>query len=253
MSEHDSPGQNVPEIPVSPAQQSFFETLQDVQGRLDSAGVEYRVLGSIGTAALLQGTAFDGAIPLNFDRPGAYTPDQKVPDIDLLLPRGDIKFGQELRERYLGQILPVKMGVAMGIMIYDFRPDQPTSYLRYGKVEHAFDSAVFEPKIAKLGDVDVKTLSADALLHTFVTSGSLLRKKDVPAARALAALATEKGAEHDAKFGPFHDFISDRNRLYPAVRRRSVVHEAVKRHAPPRAYNIAMTSALKIASKLGRR
>jgi len=241
------------EAGVPARSQQFYETLGAVQGELESSGVDFRVLGSVAAHAWLRDGPYGAATALDFDRPGAHTPDQRVPDIDLLLPREAVKRGQELRTEYLRRELPVKLGVAIGVNVFDFRPDQPTSYLTHKQMANGFATSTFAARTVQLGGVNVRTLDPNALHHTFVTTGGLLRAKDWPLAKGLAELAAGERAQHDEKFGVFHHFIQERDQRYPAERRSSAVREVAKRHLPPKAYNFAMNQALKAASALGRR
>ncbi len=244
-----------PELTMEPTNSAYFlDTLGSMQEELIHNGVDYRIIGSVAAHAWLDDTEVSPAItPLNFNRHGAHTPDQAVPDIDLLLPRSDITFGQELRKKYQAGSHAVKLGLAVGVQTIDFCPNQSASRLTHGDIVQEFDSSTFAPHVATLKGVDVKTLSPDALLHTYVTAGGLLRKRDIPAVRGLSRLSYADTVQHTKEFGMFHDFIARRASEHPSVKAVGRTVEVAKNILPPRLYNFGYNQALKVASKLNLR
>jgi len=64
---------------------SFLACLSGLEQWLGAAQIPYAVFGSVAAAAWIdQGTSLD------FDRPGAREPAERIPDIDLLVPRASL-------------------------------------------------------------------------------------------------------------------------------------------------------------------
>jgi hypothetical protein len=62
-------------------QQIFLDDLALTQEWFDAKGIDYRVVGSVAASAYLDPP---GHTSLDFDRQGASTASQRVPDIDLI-------------------------------------------------------------------------------------------------------------------------------------------------------------------------
>ena len=62
--------------------QEFLDALARMDAWMDSEGIAYRVIGSLAVTAYA-----DEGRSLDFDRDGAADPTQRMPDVDLLVPR----------------------------------------------------------------------------------------------------------------------------------------------------------------------
>lgn len=74
--------------------QHFLDGLVELQDMFESRGVEYRIIGSLATSAY---TEDPGSCSLDFNRKGAVKLDQRVPDIDLIVPRSELPIVREFR------------------------------------------------------------------------------------------------------------------------------------------------------------
>ena len=79
--------------------EAFLETLGEVQSEFNKKGIDYRVIGSVAGHAYLEPDLPEGVPTLDFNRKGAVTPDQLVPDIDIIVPRADLPEARVLRSR----------------------------------------------------------------------------------------------------------------------------------------------------------
>ena len=65
--------------------QSFLACLTQLEQWLSSQQIPYAVFGSVAAAAWT-----DCGASLDFDRPGAHHPADRIPDIDLIVPRNSL-------------------------------------------------------------------------------------------------------------------------------------------------------------------
>lgn len=225
---------------------AFLDTLAEVQDEFDQKGIDYRIIGSLASHAYLDANHND-IPPLNFNRKGAATPDQQVPDIDLIVPRADLAGAREVRTKALTKVQPVKLGLANPTTEIDFRPDEDTSFLTHKDVILPVDSDLFSAEEAKLEQVPIQTVPINTLVHTFGTFGGRVRQKDVP---IIKALIREGDSPVDPRTKVFHDFQLQRRKRSPGEHRRSLVIEAVTNKAPARLRNEFYRAALVAADIL---
>lgn len=231
----------------------FLDQLAATQERLVKDEVDYRIVGSLATQAYLE-EAGQQIAPLDFDREGAYTPDQRVPDIDIVVPRHDLEKARRIREDLLRSAFPIKMGLALPSGEIDFRPDEESSYLTHGDMAMAVRNELLAQRYTSYAGVPIQTVAPDTLLHTYGSFGGKVRAKDIARIKSLAALTS--GAENSrphVEFEPFHDFLRYRQANPGYLSVAGNMFERVTNHMSPRARNKLAHHALKAASLLGKR
>ena len=233
------------EIISSDNKSRFVEILYKVQSEMDTLSVDYRIIGSIATVAQLE-QANPGSVSLDFNRQNACTLDQRVPDIDLFVPRKDITAIHELREKYLKSDFPIKIGAAAGVNHIDFRPDSEVSYLTHRqKLQRPIPTALLEPLIIPFLDTTIKTVVPSTLFHTYQTFGGIIRQKDISRLRALRSSYPDPQKKYPEKFyRPFHDFIKDRARSYPYFTTLARTKDFAERKLPGKVYNRVIQEVL---------
>lgn len=194
------------------ARESFLETLDIAQGQFDKHGIEYRIIGSVAASAYLEA---DEDCSLNFNRPEARTAYQRVPDIDLIVPRSAVPYMKTVRRELLTQQQPVKLGLVFSQSTIDYRPQEAWSYLNHGSTTLPIDSQLFVATKKELLGVSITTLSPQTLLHTYGTFGGKLRHKDFQTVVGLARLARSmpQYEYNEADYHNFHLIFRDRQRL----------------------------------------
>lgn len=237
---------------LSPAQRkdAFFETLIQVQGEFDRKGIDYRIIGSLASHAYL-GPNEENVASLDYNRKGAATPDQKVPDIDLIVPRSDLKGAREMRSRALKTLQPVKLGLANPTTDIDFRPNEPESFLTHKDIALPVDSDLFRIEEGiSLEDVPIQTVPINTLIHTFGTFGGIVRRKDISIIEALKRKSDEP---LDPRMSVFRDFQDQRRVVSPVEHHRLLAIQAFNERAPRRVRNELYRVALVGADMLGKR
>lgn len=230
-------------LPPDERMKAFHDTLANIQDEFNAKGIDYRIIGSLASHALLDSGQND-IPPLNYDRKGAATPDQRVPDIDLIVPRTDLVGAREIRANALKGIQPVKLGLANPTTEIDFRPDEDQSYLTHKDISLPVESELFRAEEATLEGTPIKTVPIDTLVHTFGTFGGRVRQKDIP---VIKALIRQNDAPSDPRTDVFHEFQSQRRKTSPGEHRRSLAIEAVTSRVPDRLrnefYRVALIAA----------
>lgn len=229
--------------------EAYLEKLDEVQDRFEREGIESRVIGSLAVHGHLA-TAGVEFRELDFDRPGSYTADQRVPDIDLIVPREHLETSSRIRTEALSGKQPVKLGLAIPTSTIDYRPYSDVSELQCKDISVEFPSQLFDVHEVEYHGHAIRTLGATALLHTFVTAGGIARHKDLAMMREMIKLSnSEPDRQHD-QYDPFHNFISQRNHKYPNVRLQSRLTEGIFGQMSPAVKNRTMHQALKVADWL---
>jgi hypothetical protein len=187
-------------------QEAYFEAVDYTQQQLDRANIDFRIIGSLASHALI--TAAGGEPkPLRFQRPYAIEAVQALPDIDMIVPRSDLLRAREIREDLASSEVPVSLGLAASSSEIDFRPDQESSYLIHNSLSIPVDNRVLNSNEVLLNGVHIRTFPIDTQLHTYGTFGGVVRPKDLPTIRQLASTGNHK--DHD-DMQPFHDFMRQR-------------------------------------------
>lgn len=180
--------------------QSFLDSLTSTQEWLNKKGIEYRIIGSVAASAYLDPA---GHSSLNFNRPGARSMAERVPDIDLIVPRGDLPEARKYRDR----LTDIKLGLALPTRYIDFRPEDETSYLTHNNRAFPFKTTVLDASHQELLGVPITTLSPAALVNTYFT----IRERDRSKVKGLSNAAKHQstGANKPQDYLPFQEFRED--------------------------------------------
>ncbi|RZU12690.1 hypothetical protein EV645_5963 [Kribbella rubisoli] len=122
--------------------------------------------GGSGSAAEVPGRAAD--------------PTQRIPDVDLLVPRDRLALVKSYSESARNAVLPIKLDTVAAEVYVDFRPRHEKSYLVHRRLRFPVPSTFFAPRAVPLFGEQIKTIDPRSLLHTFGTIGGVVRQKDVP-------------------------------------------------------------------------
>lgn len=189
---------------------AFTETLAMVQERLKGEEIDFRIIGSVATAAYTDS-------PLDFNRIDALAPAGRIPDIDIIAPVETLPWLRAYRDQLLRTAFPVGLGITAASTI-DFRPDETYSYAQYGNLRVGLSSGLFESVQRTFSGVSITTVYPRTLFHTYVTVGGQLRSKDIGKARQLQRLALP-GQPAEEAYGGFHTFIRSRRQGIPYISR----------------------------------
>lgn len=198
------------------SQALFLEKLECVQTWLADKNIEHRIIGSLATECFVESPG-----GLDFDRPGD-APHQRIPDVDLLVPRADVPAIAEAKTFFLNDV-GIKVGFSVSEHIFDLRPDEGESFLTFSdgrsqpidRPPLPVETSLFEPHRASLLGVPITTLDPSTLFHTYVTIGNRLRVRDTPRLIALGRHIMSSGESRfgEKHFGAFHQFIAERKQL----------------------------------------
>jgi hypothetical protein len=221
-------------------QELFLENLTGTQEWLEENGIDHRLIGSVATSAYIDPP---GQTSLDFNREGAFTPDQKVPDIDLIVPRDRL---DEVRN-YRDSQKNVKLGLAFPSRFIDFRPDENESYLTYRKSKIPVASKSFRPVIRKLIGVPVTTVSPNSLLNIHKMLGTV-RDKDENYVQQLELLTEGEPTEEEDLYFGFKEFSSLYTTHHSPLDYSINATKQMLESLPPPIRNRAMRCALVLAS-----
>ena len=191
---------------------SFLTCLAQLEHWLASEEIPHAVFGSVAATAWI-----DRGVSLDFDRPGARDPAERIPDIDLLVPRASLdRVKRYARAARCGEF-PVSIDTFWSECWIDFRPGSQFSYLTHRKVRLPVPTGLFTPSAVPLLGQEIAALDPRTLLHMYGAVG-VARRKDVPRIAALdAALASgalaSRFTSQDCQ--AFVGFMAARRRRYP--------------------------------------
>ena len=193
-------------------QRQFLEKLAGLEQRLREEEIPYALFGSLAASAYI-----DEGRSLDFHRQHAHDPTERVPDIDLLVPRDSLDRIRPYIEEVRNSDFPVKIDTFWAESWVDLRPDAEHSYLTHGDIRIPARSELFTPCQARLLGQEFTTLDPRTLLGLYSTVG-VFRKQDVPRvtglANGIASGATpSRFTEQDCKV--FDDFMNARKRGHP--------------------------------------
>jgi len=191
---------------------SFLACVARLQQWLDSEQISYAVFGSVATSAWT-----DQGASLDFDRPGAMDPVERIPDIDVLVPRAALDRVRSFARTARNGDFPVSIDTFWSECWIDFRPGSQFSYLTHGVVRIPVRTEVLAPSQAWLLGQQVAVVDPRTLLHMYGVAG-VARRKDRPRIAALAgALASGSLASRvtDRDCMAFGSFRRARRRRYP--------------------------------------
>ena len=104
--------------------QSFLVCLAQLEQWLASQQIPYAVFGSVAAAAWT-----DLGASLDFDRPGAHHPSERIPDIDLIVSRASLNRVKGYARAARRGEFPISIDTFWSECWIDFRPGSPFSYL----------------------------------------------------------------------------------------------------------------------------
>ena len=191
---------------------SFPARLAGLEQWLANDQIPYAVFGSVAAAAWT-----DQGMSLDFDRPGARDPAERIPDIDLLVPRSSLDKVKRYARAARCSEFPVSIDTFWSECWIDFRPGSQFSFLTHHTVRIPVLTELFAPSLAPLLGQEVSAVDPRTLLHIYAAVG-VARRKDVPRTTALTdALASgalaSRFADHDCE--AFTSFMTARRRRYP--------------------------------------
>lgn len=203
---------------------AWLAAVGKLEAWLTAECVPHVVLGGVAVAAWA-----DRGASLDFDRRHVHDATQRMPDIDLLVPRDALARVKEYAETARRGDPPLKIDTVSGECYIDYRPDRTLSYLTHRRLAFAVPTALFNPVRAPLLGQDVITVDPRVLLGTFGTVGGVVRRKDEAKMAALTA-AIESGAAPtaftEAECSVFTRYQAARLRRYPAFTKAKTIWEA---------------------------
>jgi len=219
-------------LTAAEAQRLYCLKLREAQAWLTVQGVEYRMLGSVPTSAFVDPP---GNTALDFVRPGARGPYQRMPDIDMVVPMADYLRVKEYRDQLeRDPDFPIGIEILPSVCHFDFLPGEEVSYITHRALRTPFPTRLFDAVTVEFLGEPIVTVDPRTLFHTYVTLGGMLRPKDVPRALALARAIRDNGISKldEPDLRPFHEFLADRMRRYPSYQRYRVIANWVRYRVP---------------------
>lgn len=191
--------------------QAFVSVLTELDQWLTGQRIPYAIFGSVAASAWI-----DQGASLDFDRPGARDPAERIPDIDLLVPRASLTAVRAYARKIRSGTYPVIIDTFWAACWIDFRPGQDTSYLTHRRVRLPVRTVVFAPCTASLFGHDIAVPGPLTLLHMYGTVG-VTRRKDTPRITALtiATKTADPAAFTATDCQAFIRFMHARRRRYP--------------------------------------
>jgi hypothetical protein len=213
--------------------EAFLGSLARLETWLKDEVVPHVIIGSLAVSAYVdQGASAD------FDRPHARDEAERMPDIDLLVPRDSLPRVKAYAEMLRHSDRPVKVDTFASEWDVDFRPDADTSYLTHRKLRFPVSTELFAPRRAVFLGQEITTVDPRTLLHLFGTVGGVIRKKDVAKIEALAGAigsgrAVSGFGEQDCDV--FSRYAVARKRQYPIYITAKQAWEGAVTALPPQA------------------
>lgn len=192
----------------------FLARLNEVQTWLKAQGIIYRILGSVASSTFIDGP---NRTSLDFSRKGAYSPHQRLQDLDVLIPKNALRLVRPYQQELARDLRsPFNLELLSGSCHFDFRPFDMTSNITHRSLLTPIPTPFFDPVETQLLGCPVLTIDPLTLFHTYVTMGAILRDKDWPVAHGLAKRIARDGISKysEPDFAAFHAFISERKRHY---------------------------------------
>ena len=189
----------------------FLVALARLEQWLAREQIPYAVFGSVAACAWT-----DQDVLLDFDRPGARDPAERLPDIDVLVPRASIGAVRSYASAVRRSALPVIIDTFWAECWIDFRPGAERSYLTHRAVRLAVPTELFTPRATSFLGQDVAVLDPRTLLHIYGTVG-VVRRKDEPRISGLADALASRAIDSrfsDRDFQAFASFMLARHHRY---------------------------------------
>jgi hypothetical protein len=212
----------------------FLAGLDRMQDWMRARQIPFVIVGSLAVAA------HTGNFQrLDFSRQHAHDPTQRVPDIDLLVPRAALPavHAYALAARAHAR-MPIHIDTFMAETSLDLRPMEQFSYLTHRTMCLPIESAMFGPRPAMLLDHELVTIDPRVLLHSIATGHPVIRKKDVANIVGLAdairsGRAVSNFSERDCEV--FSRFIAASWQRYPMFMAATSAWKRTLDALPPRA------------------
>jgi hypothetical protein len=144
----------------------FLTRLAELQSWLRQEDIPYAVVGSVAVSAFV-----DEGASADFERSRAHHESQKIPDVDLLVPRQALERVKMYASGSKTSEFPVKVDTVAGECYIDFRPTERRSYLTHGEISFPVPSNLLAPRQAIFLGQEITTVDPRVLLHTFGTIG----------------------------------------------------------------------------------
>ncbi len=191
----------------------FIDRLAELQTWLRREQIPFAIIGSVAISAFV-----DRGASADFNRSRAYHDSQKIPDVDLLVPRQALERVKAYAATSKAADFPVKVDTVAGECYIDFRPAETRSYLTHRELNFPVPSTLFRARQATFLGQEITTVDPRVLLHTFGTIGGVVRKKDVPKIVSLgdaigSGAATSNFSEEQCAV--FSRYASARQHRYP--------------------------------------
>ncbi len=204
--------------PICDREAAFLDVYSTLNNDFEALGIRHTVLGSLGHTAYI-------GYELDYDRPSRDLASQ-IPDIDLLVPRDELRGAREYREKLAKRgVFPVKLGLSLPSYIIDWRPDEDISSLNSKRDTPVRSELLSSVAVNYLGR-EIQTLDPLVLAETYGIFAGRTRPKDRSKADALRKFGANNGASHfkpeDVKPFAIHRQLEKRharNRIIEVINR----------------------------------
>lgn len=191
---------------------AFLATLAELEQWLTGEQIPYAIFGSVAASAWI-----DYGTSLNFNRPGARDPAERVPDIDLLVPRASLTAVKHYASVSRRGAFPVSIDTFWSECWIDFRAGAERSYLTHRRLRLPVPTELFSPCTVSLLGQDITVLDPRTLLSIYGAVG-VVRRKDAPWIAGLVQViasgsVVSRFTEEDCQV--FSSFMLARRRRYP--------------------------------------
>lgn len=188
----------------------FLGRLNEAQEWLRQHNIPFRIIGSL---ALHTYTG----LPINYVRKNRVGY-QRVPDVDLIVPRANLSEVEAYRKTLLNQDFPVDLSLPSAQIHIDFRPGEEYSYLTHKNLKLPMKTDLWQPVTRYIDTTPIVTIPPRTLFHTFVVCGGILRDKDWGEIMALGRYIRSEVNEFtqtETDYATVHEFIRRRRKQYP--------------------------------------
>lgn len=190
----------------------FLAVLARLERWLTAEQIPHALFGSVAATAVI-----DHGLSLDFDRPGAHNPAERMPDIDLLIPRARLGAVKDYARAVRCSAFPVRIDTFWSECWIDFRPDSEYSCLTHRQVCIPVRTELFAGCTVSVLGRDVTILDPRVLLHMYGAAG-VVRQKDVPMIAGLVEVIASGAVASrftDQDCQVFGNFMLARKRRYP--------------------------------------
>lgn len=228
--------------------EQFLDRLMDLDTSMTGLGIPYAIIGSLAVSAYV-----DGGAAAEFARKHAHHGWQRIPDIDLLVPRSTLSEVQRYAETSKAASFSVKIDSAPAQGYIDYRPNAHHSYLTHRELRFPVPSELFESRRVSFLGCEIPTVDPRVLLHTFGTIGGVIRRKDVPKIVRLAdaiAAGVAVSTFSEEQCAVFSRYAIARKRRYPVFIAAKQTWEEAQIVIPTRAVRALEHHLLPVAQRI---